>query len=90
MEEIADYWNLPAAIKETVAVLPAELSESKPIDINEEMGCDENDDVPEEGTLAITVTLEAHPEMFHDIEIMRIKARKLIQAEKGVWQSSDK
>lgn len=48
-------------------MLPVELRGSKPVDINEEGGCDENDDVPEEVTLGINFTLKELSEMFLNI-----------------------
>lgn len=60
-------------------MLPAEFSEDKLVDINEERGCDENDDVSEEVMLAINFTLKELSEMFHNIEAQRIKIWKVIQ-----------
>lgn len=54
-------------------MLPAEFSEDKLVDINEESDCDENNDVSEEVTLAINFTLKELSEMFHDIESTKDK-----------------
>lgn len=49
-------------------MLPVDLSGGKPVDKNEEGGCDENDDVPEEMMLGINFTLKELSEMFLDTE----------------------
>lgn len=54
-------------------MLPAEFSEDKLVDINEESDCDENNDVSEEVTLAINFTLKEFSEMFHDSESTKDK-----------------
>lgn len=59
---------------ERLDMLPGELSGSKPVDIDEEGGCDENDDVPEEVMLGINLILKELSEMFLNMESTKDKS----------------
>lgn len=56
-----------------------EFSEGKLIDINEESGCDNNEDIPGEVMPAKNFTLKKLLEVFPDIENAKVKCWKLIQ-----------
>ena len=60
-----------ATIQEHLDLLPEELSEEKLVDIKVESHRNEEDDVPEEVTLAINFTLKKLLEIFHGVESMK-------------------
>lgn len=70
---MADCWNLPATIWE-IGYAARRTYGSKPVDIDEEGGCDENDDVPEEVTLGINLILKELSEMFLNMESTKDKS----------------
>lgn len=80
---------LLAIIQEPIDLLPEELREGKLVDIKEESGCNEEEDVPEEVTLAINFTLKKLLEIFHGVKSTKDRSLEAAPNLKRGWYFTD-